>query len=82
VEISEAPAEEETGPLPKDGDGTQNDSETKPGENVGHETVVEEAPLTNQIPKARAEHVVFVDPIGTRWIFPYEEAKTWTVSNS
>ncbi|KAJ5711737.1 ATPase AAA-type core [Penicillium malachiteum] len=22
-------------------------------------------------------HIVFVDPIGTRWLFPYEVAKTW-----
>ncbi|KAJ5614475.1 ATPase AAA-type core [Penicillium herquei] len=22
-------------------------------------------------------HIIFVDPIGTRWLFPYEVAKTW-----
>lgn len=24
-------------------------------------------------------YIVFVDPIGTRWALPYEEAKTWDV---
>lgn len=27
-------------------------------------------------------HVVFIDPIGTRWTFPYADAKTWDVSRS
>lgn len=25
-------------------------------------------------------HIVFVDPVGTRWMFPYEDTKTWNVS--
>lgn len=26
-------------------------------------------------------HVIFIDPVGTRWTFPYESAKTWNVSH-
>jgi hypothetical protein len=25
-------------------------------------------------------HIIFVDPVGTRWTFPYEDAKCWSVS--
>ncbi|KAL3465911.1 hypothetical protein BJX64DRAFT_252150 [Aspergillus heterothallicus] len=28
--------------------------------------------------KKQTEHIIFQDPLGTRWIFPFEKAKTWS----
>ncbi|KAJ0414207.1 hypothetical protein BJY00DRAFT_295528, partial [Aspergillus carlsbadensis] len=78
VGISEATAEEETDPSRKDGDGTLDEPETKPAENVGDEPIAAEATSSDDSGTNRPDHIIFVDPIGTRWTFPYEEAKTWS----
>ena len=29
--------------------------------------------------RAMADHITMIDPIGVKWVFPFQECKTWEV---
>lgn len=62
-----------------------NDESSKPGSSEevqnGVVPVRDVGPTTRPNVAAKAP-IIFVDPIGTRWSFPFETAKTWEVGFS
>ncbi|KAL2808966.1 hypothetical protein BJX63DRAFT_374638 [Aspergillus granulosus] len=81
VGIGETPAEEGKEPSSSTGkDDTENGAETKTVDKAAEESksTTSEAKKSDEPSETGPAKVIFVDPVGTRWTFPFEKAKTWS----